>query len=104
MRRRGPGLPELAGILSMMGRCPPPAVRLYAREVIKLRPLYRECLICRGKWTALVYLLLSQVDRRSAMPWFIKTIRIQDAIAMRHHVGRDLVAEVLAAATPGASS
>ena len=96
LRRSGPGLSELAGVLPLVCDLPAPAVRFYARELAKLGALYKSCAICRGKWAGLVYLVMSMADRRSAMPWLMKVCRVQDNLAIRG-VERDLVAEVLSA-------
>ena len=100
LRRSGPGLSELAGVLPLVCDLPAPAVRFYARELAKLGPLYKSCAICRGKWAGLVYLVLSMVDRRSAMPWLMKVYRVQDHLAMRG-MERDLVTEVLSVPVEG---
>lgn len=94
LRRGGPGLVELAGVLPLVCTLPAEAVRAYADELIALKPLYASCLVCRGKWCGFVYLVLAMVDRKEALPWLNKVSRVESRLAVRGP-RRDFIAEIL---------
>ncbi len=94
LRRGGPGLRELVGVLPLLVGLPVPAVKRYVEELKSLRPLYKDCTVCSAKLCALIYLALISVDLKLAMPWLMRVNKAEDLIA-RRGVARHFVEELL---------
>jgi len=93
LRRGGPGLEELAGILPMVRGLPLPALRFYAARILRLRARYAVCLRCQAKMFGLVHLILAEGDPVAALPWRVLVRRNESWLAERGEV-RDFLHEL----------
>ncbi|HMO50079.1 MAG TPA: hypothetical protein PKE26_05100 [Kiritimatiellia bacterium] len=91
MRRRGPGLVEMAGILPLVSGLPKSAILFYKRQLMELQPLFRGCMPCSAKLYAFIYLLSCAAQPKSAMIWLARVRAMEHRTRRR----RDFVDEIL---------
>lgn len=99
MRRGGPGLFEMAGLIPLMEVLPAPEVRrLVEQELIPAIQHVNECLPCSGKVYALAHIIMKARFPREADGYLRHTFRNEAELPPVDGRSRDLVDEMRAAA------
>ncbi len=93
LRHGGPGLAELAGLISLMRDLDRAAVLFYAQELAKVVPVLKGCMRCEAKLFAILHILLQASDKDRAMLYRILVLEREEWLRSSGY-DRDFLAEV----------
>ena len=97
LRRGGPGLTELAGLIPLMRHLDAKAVRQYVHKLERVRWVLQGCMRCEGKLFAIMHDLVQPTDAEKALSYMILMLE-REAFLRESGYDRDFLGEVRAIA------
>ena len=95
LRRGGPGLTELAGLVPLLMPLPAAAVIQYGEKLAAIKAVLNGCTKCEGKLHAILYLVLRWADPAAAVMNLQAMCQCITHLKQRGGGGRDFLTEVL---------